>query len=390
MVNSDKIKKLYYSGYFLIAFDFLKDDEVFKNFLLLLKTVINSSDFEENLKSYFNFISELFKQKYNNFSKYLSDIIQKTPIRELFDDYDLAKEINIINDFSSLKYEDIIEALKEKFPNETNYLTELPKYYSNEENLTITLKQIKNIFEENNAFIFEDNFEINPVKIVENISFSDLKGYKEQKKILYDNTLSFIKGMKVNNILLYGDAGCGKSSSIRALLNEFKEIKIVQIFKNNLINLDKLYKKLETLPHKFIIFADDISFVDSDDNFSTMKAILEGSLIQCPVNCVIYATSNRKHLVRESFQARMGDEIHLKDTINEITSLSERFGINLLFQKPTQKEFIEIVSEIAKDKGILVDEALIEKAKKFALYKGSNSPRTAKQLIDNILSNVNI
>ena len=121
-----------------------------------------------------------------------------------------------------------------------------------------------------------------------------------------------------------------------------------------------------------------------------MKAILEGSLIQCPKNAVIYATSNRKHLVRESFQARRGDEIHLKDTINEITSLSERFGINLLFQKPTLSQYIDIVSQLADDNNIEVNEVLIEKAKKFATAKGSYSPRTARQLIDNISACVNI
>ena len=126
-------------------------------------------------------------------------------------------------------------------------------------------------------------------------------------------------------------------------MNEFEEIKIIQIFKNNLANLDKLYLKLKNLPYKFIIFADDISFDESDEIFSTMKAIIEGSLIQCPDNAVIYATSNRRHLVKETMSSRYGDEIHLKDTLNEINSLSERFGINLFFPKPTNDEFNNIV-----------------------------------------------
>ena len=191
--------------------------------------------------------------------------------------------------------------------------------------------------------------------------------------------------------MLYGDAGCGKSSSVRALLNEFEEIRIVQIFKNHLINLDKLYEKLKDIPLKFIIFADDISFDDADNTFSTMKAVLEGSLIQCPQNAAIYATTNRRHLVKETFQARSGDEIHLKDTINEINSLSERFGINLLFEKPTNEEFIDIVLSLAKDNNIDMSEKhLIEKAQRLALIKGSRSPRIAKQLIDNLLAHVAI
>ena len=392
-ITKDRIKELYFSAYFLIAFDFIKKDEVFGAFLKLLKTIVEVEDFEENLSAYFDFISKLFKKKEDNFSKYLFKLIQNSTATELFNGYNFDKELNIINDLAILKYEDIVKILIEKFKDKADFISQLPKFNSLSPAELKPKDEIKlfcDIYEQNQAFIFDNDFEIKPVQISENIRFYDLKGYIRQKQILYDNTLAFLKGSKVNNILLYGDAGCGKSSSIRALINEFKDIKIVQIFKNNLINLDKLYKKLEKLHYKFIIFADDISFVDSDDNFSTMKAILEGSLIQCPPNAVIYATSNRKHLVRESFQARMGDEIHLKDTINEITSLSERFGINLLFQKPSQKEFLDIVTALAKDNNIEVNDSLMEKAKKFASIKASTSPRTARQLIDNILACVSI
>jgi len=386
----NKLEEKYFSNYFLTSFDFLKEDKVFASFLDLLKTLINSSDFEENIKSYSIFLSNLYKKGYKDFSKYVLDLINKTSFNKVFE-YDINREITVVNDIVSTNYNEIIEILSQKFPEKSDFISKLLNYETqNSINIDILekIKNNENVFEKNRAFIFDNDFSIKPVKIIEDIKFSDLKGYVEQKKILYDNTLAFLKGQKVNNVLLYGDAGCGKSSSIRALLNEFEGLKIVQIFKNNLINLDKLYKILENLPYKFIIFADDISFNDSDENFSTMKAILEGSLIQCPKNAVIYATSNRKHLVKESFQARMGDEIHLKDTINEITSLSERFGINLLFQKPTQKEYLDIVSQIANDNNIEVSEALIDKAKKFALKKGSNAPRIARQLIDNILANI--
>ena len=132
-------------------------------------------------------------------------------------------------------------------------------------------------------------------------------------------------------------------------------------------------------------------FTEDDNVFSTMKAIIEGSLIQCPKNAVIYATSNRRHWIRESFQSRSGDEVHLKDTINEVNSLAERFGINLFFEKPTSEEFNQIVLELAKDNNIEIDEkTLIEKAQRLALIKGTRSPRIAKQLIDNLIAHVDI
>ena len=268
-------------------------------------------------------------------------------------------------------------------------------YFSNSEtiftieNVNITTS-IDDIFEKNRAFIFDD-YEIIPIEFSENINFKNLKGYEEQKRVLIENTTALIKGAKVNNILLYGDAGCGKSSSVRALLNEFEEIKIIQIFKNNLANLDKLYLKLKDLSYKFIIFADDISFDENDTVLSTMKAIIEGSLVQCPKNVVLYATSNRRHLIKESFSSRTGDEIHLNDTINEISSLSERFGINLFFPKPTNDEFNNIVIELAKDNSVDIDEnTLIKKAQRMALIKGSRSPRIAKQLIDNLVANIDV
>ena len=272
----------------------------------------------------------------------------------------------------------------------------MPEFISSdiEIKLNDVIKQNENNIKQelkDRTFIFDKELILKPIENNEKISFRDLKGYKKQQEILFKNTKALLDNQKVNNILLYGDAGCGKSSSVRALLNEFSELKIVQIFKNNLINLDKLYSILKDLPYKFIIFADDITFNEDDETFSTMKAILEGSLIQCPKNAVIYATSNRRHLIKESFSARKGDEIHLNDTINELNSLSERFGINLFFQKPNNEEFNNIVLELAQDNNINIEKnVLLEKAQRLALIKGSRSPRVARQLIDNLIANIDI
>ena len=385
------LEKIYLSSYFLCNFKTLKDDLVFKNFIELLKTIEKEENLEKNIEAYINFVFELKNKNYDDFSKYVKDFILKVDIKEK---EQVEKELKIISLILKITHQDLKNKFIEKYPNYADLFENLPEF--NNSKIDISFDELfeneiklEDVYQNNRAFIFDNDFEIKPVKISENINFKSLKGYAEQKRVLYENTSALLSGAKVNNILLYGDAGCGKSSSVRALLNEFKDIKIVQIFKNNLINLDKLYLKLANLPYKFIIFADDISFDESDEIFSTMKAIIEGSLIQCPNNAVIYATSNRRHLVKETISSRYGDEVHLKDTLNEINSLSERFGINLFFSKPTNNEFNQIVIELAKDGNVKIDEkTLIEKAQRLALIKGSRSPRIAKQLIDNLIAHI--
>lgn len=390
----DSLKKLYLSSYFLCVFKALKEDLVFKNFILLLKDIETEENIEKNIESFINFVYSLKNAGYDDFSTYLENMILA---KKSFDDEEqVEKELKILYELSKIQYQNLKDVLIKKYSDCAELFDNLPYFL----NLGIDIKtsdikeesnKIDDIFKHNRAFIFDNDFEIKPLEISDKIRFSSLKGYSEQKKVLYDNTSAFLSGARVNNILLYGDAGCGKSSSVRALLNEFEEIRIIQIFKKNLINLDKLYLKLKDLPHKFIIFADDISFDDTDGVYSTMKAIIEGSLVECPDNVVLYATSNRRHLIRESFQSRSGDEVHLKDTINEVNSLAERFGINLFFEKPTNEEFNKIVLELAHDNSLKIDEkTLIEKAQRLALIKGTRSPRIAKQLIDNLIAHVDV
>ena len=386
----NSLKKLYLSNYFILNFQDIKEDEIFSSYLLFLKSLIQKEDIEEILKNYQSFILKL---KNKDLGSHIKEKLIKIDVFK----ENIQNELDILNNLLKINFNDIKHILKEEYKNLSDIFDSMPEFKNTGLNLKINDiskkdKEISDdIYKNNQTFVFDNDLILKPVENNETISFKDLKGYKKQQKILYQNTKSLLENKKVNNILLYGDAGCGKSSSVRALLNEFKEIKIVQIFKNNLINLDKLYTILKKLPYKFIIFADDISFKQDDESFSTMKAILEGSIIQCPKNAVIYATSNRRHLVRESFSSRQGDEIHLNDTINEINSLSERFGINLLFQKPSNEEFNAIVLELAKDNNININETLLlEKAQRLALLKGSRSPRIAKQLIDNLIADIDI
>lgn len=391
----NELLKIYFLIYFLIIFKDFKNDKVIKKFLAFLKTFENENNFEKTIETYCDFISGLEEEKCEDFSCYIKKLVYKTKIDLAFQDR-IEKELNIISKLTNISFENVKDELNKKFENYSDLLKNLPEFKNSFYEFKISdFEEIKiqfdELFERNRAFVFDNNLEVRPIEINESLSFKNLKGYVEQKKVLYENTKALLEGLKVNNILLYGDAGCGKSSSVRALLNEFSDLKIVQIFKNNLINLDKLYEKLKNLPYKFIIFADDISFDEADDTFSTMKAVLDGSLIQCPKNAVIYATSNRRHLVKESFKARKGDEIHLNDTINELNSLSERFGINLLFSRPNNNDYIKIVLELAKDCNLEIDEkVLIEKAQRMALIKGSTSPRIARQLIDNLIARVEV
>lgn len=390
----DNLKKIYLSSFFICLLKNLKNDIVFKNFINLLEKIIYEDEVRKNIEFFVEFVYSLKKEGYSDFVDYLEKMINENS--DVYDKEQFKKEIDILSELSKIDFQILKKILCEKYGEYVDLFENLPYFSSHNLKFNLSELQDKNmqnddIFKKNRAFIFDNDFEIKPLELSENIKFSSLKGYSKQKKILYDNTSAFLSGVRVNNILLYGDAGCGKSSSVRALLSEFEDVKIIQIFKKNLINLDKLYLKLKDINYKFIIFADDISFEDSDETFSTMKAIIEGSLIQCPKNAVIYATSNRRHLVRESFQTRNGDEVHINDTLNELNSLSERFGINIFFSKPTVDEFNQIVIELAKDNKINIDEkTLIEKAKRLSLIKGTRSPRIAKQLIDNLIAHIEI
>ncbi len=232
---------------------------------------------------------------------------------------------------------------------------------------------------------------LEPVTHPDDITLSDLKGYERERKVIIDNTLALIDGVKANNILLYGDRGTGKSSSVKAILNAYADrgLRLVEVSKYNLKYLGALVQMLQDNPLKFIIFTDDLSFAESDDNYTAMKAVLDGSSMKLSDNAVIYATSNRRHLVKESFSGREGDEVHLADTLDEAASLSDRFGITVTFLSPNRKKFNEIVLLLAKDKQLEVpEEQLLEQANIWAMRKSNFSPRCARQFIDHVYSRV--
>ena len=224
-----------------------------------------------------------------------------------------------------------------------------------------------------------------PIQSPDPIRLSEMSGYEAQRAQVIDNTKALLMGRPASNILLYGDAGTGKSSTVKAVVNEFagKGLRMIELKKKQLYQLPMLLDRLSKNPLKFILFIDDLSFDRDDGDFAALKAILEGSASGRPQNLVVYATSNRRHLVRETASARAGDEIHLSDTIQEQMSLSDRFGILITFLRPEKDVYLEIVLHLAEQYGVMMDrDELIQKAEAHALRRNGRSPRTARQFIE--------
>lgn len=248
------------------------------------------------------------------------------------------------------------------------------------------LKNGYGVFSSHLAFKYIDE-ELIPIRSVDPIRLTDLKNYELQRQQVVDNTESFINGLPANNVLLYGDRGTGKSSTVHALLNEYysKGLRMIEMTKYELENLTALREELADSPLKFIIYIDDLSFDSGDTTFNNLKAALEGSLSGRQDNVLIYATSNRRHLIKESFTDRDND-VHASDIIQEQLSLSDRFGLTVTFVNPNKRDYLDIVEKIAADRdmGEYDIEKLLLAAERWATKRGGRSPRTAKQFIDHI------
>ena len=245
------------------------------------------------------------------------------------------------------------------------------------------------IYARHRMFYINSGNHIVPVRTPDPIRLSSLVDYKREQQIILDNTLALLKGKPAANILLTGDAGTGKSSTVKAIVNELYEkgLRILEVRKEQLHEIPDVLATLNSNPLKFILFIDDLSFQKGDDNFSALKAILEGSVSAKSQNVVIYATSNRRHLVKESFSDRDGDDIHRNDTMQEIISLSERFGIQVTFQKPDKQTYLDIVLHLAQERGVQRStEELEQLAERFALSRGGRSARAASQFIDSLVA----
>lgn len=230
---------------------------------------------------------------------------------------------------------------------------------------------------------------IEPVSKTAHVCLSDLVGYELAKKKLIENTEAFVNGKKANNCLLYGDAGTGKSTCIKALANEYysKGLRIIEVYKHQFQDLNEVVAQIKNRNYKFIIYMDDLSFEEFEIEYKYLKAVIEGGLEKKPDNVLIYATSNRRHLIRENFRDReeRDEDLHINDTVQEKLSLSARFGVTIYFGAPDMKQFQEIVRRLAEKEGIEIPEQeLLAKANQWELSHGGLSGRTAQQFIDHI------
>lgn len=244
------------------------------------------------------------------------------------------------------------------------------------------------IFASSPMFRVDNNGDISPISSIDRVTLDSFVGYEDERSRVMQNTLAFIENKPALNVLLYGDAGTGKSSTVKAISNSLfdRGLRLIELRKDQLDFLPQIMGRISENPLKFIIFIDDLSFNRSDDNFSMLKAALEGSASAKADNAVIYATSNRRHIVKETFSDRDGEEVHRNDAMQEKLSLSERFGLAVMFAKPNKQLYLKIVRELAERYGVSISsEELDLRAEEFALRRGNRSPRCAEQFIKSIL-----
>ena len=239
------------------------------------------------------------------------------------------------------------------------------------------------IFAKYNGFTVSKG-QLVPIRSMDTQTLDSLYGYQRERNLVLENTRALVEGGKACNVLLYGDAGTGKSSTIKACARHFFDqgLRIVEFKKDQLDDILPIMEFLSEIPLKFIFYIDDLSFTANDDSFCALKGILEGSAASYAGNIAIYATSNRRHLIKESMEDRIGDSLHVNDTMQETMSLAARFGLSITFSKPEKDLYLEIVKSLAEEYGVdLPEEELFRRAEAFAIRQNGRSPRTAKQFL---------
>jgi hypothetical protein len=300
------------------------------------------------------------------------------------------EENNFINDFQPT------------FPHKSRSIEKLNKTFSQTESIEKLLNKLATYYHENGAgqlnkyiaFHWQDEEGLTGIKNPDPITFNDLVGYESQKEKLIQNTRTLIKGKAANNVLLFGDSGTGKSSSVKALMNKYadQKLRLIEITKYQMKYLPKILELLKNRGLYFIIFMDDLSFEDFETEYKYLKAVIEGGVEVKPQNVLFYATSNRRNLIKEKWSDRDEEsgEIHLSDALQEKFSLVERFGITITYESPNQEEFLNIVEKLAKKHEINIEITELRKqAKQWTMWQNGRSGRTAQQFINHLLAQQN-
>lgn len=350
--------------------------------------------------AYAEFVSALYNANGGNLGEYVKELclnsenvyvkmvgLGKDVPNYLY--FALVSELDTLQEITELNKETLTASLqhKEFLPEFTTTKLRLKEIYLHRaENID---KYGYGIYAKYNMFSVDEAGNIVPVRYPDKTELSDLVDYESERKVIVDNTKALLDGKPAANILLTGDAGTGKSSTVKAVANALWKdgLRIVEVRKDQLRSIPKILDELSSNPLKFVLFIDDLSFLKDDDNFNALKAVLEGSVTAKSNNVVIYATSNRRHIIKEKFSDREGDDIHRNDTMQELISLSERFGIHVTFSKPNKETFLHIVHHLAEENEIDMPKDEIELlAERFALERGGRSARLAKQFINGLLS----
>lgn len=392
MQKENELKKIKFGFSSIVIFRNILKTKVIKKLIKFLN--FETQDNIKQIDLYSEFLSELFKCD-NNLADYiLSQIflddniyINKTVSKKEINNNlkkILKNELNFFKYVSSFDFSSLFEKEYSKKIAELE-IKEIDFYKIYSEHIKNIDKKGYGIFYENNMFVLDDKKNIIAVKHKDNQDIKKLYGYEAERNKVVSNTKILLEGKKANNILLYGDAGTGKSSTVKAVANFFKDdgLRLIEIKKNQLNFITDIIESLSDSPLKFIIFIDDLTFSSNDDTFSYLKAVLEGGVNSFPNNIAVYVTSNYRHLIKENFGDRDGDDIHVEDTIQQIMSLTNRFGTIITFQRPDRDLFSEIVLSYAKENDIKIDkEELIRQAEAYAIRSAGRSPRVAKQFVE--------
>ena len=379
-----------------VVFNNVLEDEVMKSFLNMID-IKEKSDIKK-VEEYSNFTRKLL-EKSENFSDYIWNLImfdENIYVRKLASKEIISNMLKqcVLHELQTLQ--EIATITSQDIRNEIEYNGFMAEWSTNieydfnemyEERMEKLFTVGYGIYSNNIMFTY-DKGKVVPVKYPDNIKLSSHIGYERERKRIIDNTYAFIKGKPAANVLLYGDAGTGKSSTVKAIVNEYANegLRMIEVRKGDLLEIPKLIEELANNPLKFILFIDDLSFAKNNEEIGALKAILEGSVTAKTSNVVIYATSNRRHLVQESFSEREGDDIHRNETIQEQISLSDRFGLSICFSKPNKKEYLDIIHGLLEEYKVKKIENVDMLAEQHAMSRGGRSGRIARQFVEYLKS----